>query len=388
MSEHPRIARIYFSLRTAHLERLRDLEASTVIYRKARYDFDPGAGDPASPPLRLGRGRTIWHLLTHTYDVVEINEPGIAWLWRDLLFQVAAVRVRSLATRRHTSIVAYCIGIVDPAVDAIGHRILRPQVVAPLSQPVLRLLVGSMDRIAFGTTGSYAMYRQYVGDRTLRYKAQVFEAAPAPCRCLRSAVSERQGTSVAFVGAFSERKGIGQLMDVWEIVARNRPDLTLTLVGKGEHEARVREWASVQPGVSVMVDPPRDEVHQVLRNTDCLILLSQRVGGWREQLGLPIVEGLAHGCEVVTTDETGLADWLRQHGHLVIPATASTGAIAEMVTAHLRRTRNSDEVLHDLPAEDQRLAADRWMVAAAGARATGAPAPSGAGRQHAEGGRR
>ncbi|MBO1756829.1 glycosyltransferase [Allobranchiibius sp. CTAmp26] len=364
MSDRPRIARIYSSLRTAHLERFQELDASTVIYRTARYDFDPRAGDPASPPRQLGRGGTIWHLLTRTYDVVEVNEPGMARLWPDLILQVAAIRARSWATRRHTSIVTYCIGIVDPSDDAIGHRILRPRVVAVLSKPFLRMLIGSMDRIAFGTTGSYAMYRRHVTDRALRPKARFFEAVPAPCRCLHRAASGRQGTSVAFVGAFSERKGIQQLMDVWDIVGRGRPDLTLTLVGQGEHEAAVRAWASGRSGVHVEVDPPRHEIHQILRDTDCLVLLSQRVGGWREQVGLPIVEALAHGCEVVTTDETGLADWLREQGHLVVPAASPVAAVAAMFSAHLRDRRSSDAVLRDLPDEDQRLAADRWMVGA------------------------
>lgn len=364
MSDHPRIARIYSALRTAHLERFRELEASTVIYRTARYDFDPRAGDPASPPRRLGRGGTIWHLLTHTYDVVEVNEPGMARLWPDLLLQLAAIRTRSWVTRRRTSIVTYCIGIVDPSDDAIGHRILRPRVVAVLSKPLLRVLIGSMDRIAFGTTGSYAMYRRHVADRTLRPRARFFEAVPAPCRCLHRVEHERQGTSVAFVGAFSTRKGIEQLMDIWDLVGRDHPDLRLTLVGQGDHEAAVRAWASDRPGVSVKVDPPRHEIHQVLRDTDCLVLLSQRVGGWREQVGLPIVEALAHGCEVVTTDETGLADWLHEHGHLVVPASSPDLAVAALFGAHLRDLRTGDAVLRDLPAEDQRLAADRWMVGA------------------------
>ena len=362
MSDRPRIARIYSSLRTAHLERFRELDASTVIYRTARYDFDPRAGDPASPPRRLGRGGTIVHLLTHTYDVVEVNEPGMARLWPDLILQVAAVRARSWATRRRTSIVTYCIGIVDPSDDAIGRRILRPRVVALLSKPILRVLVGSMDRIAFGTTGSYAMYRRHVADRVLRPRAGFFEAVPAPCRCLHNAASARQGKSVAFVGAFSDRKGIDLLMQVWDIVGQDHPDLTLTLVGQGEHEAAVREWASTRPAVRVEVDPPRHEIHNVLRNADCLILLSQRVGGWREQVGLPIVEALAHGCEVVTTDETGLAEWLRAHRHLVVPAASPATAIAAMFSAHLRSGRRSVEVLRDLPDEDQRLAADRWML--------------------------
>ncbi len=57
-----------------------------------------------------------------------------------------------------------------------------------------------------------------------------------------------------------------------------------------------------------------------------MVLPSRRVEGWREQVGLSLVEGLAHGCRLLTTDETGLAEGLGAE-HVVV-AAGSAEALA------------------------------------------------------------
>jgi glycosyltransferase involved in cell wall biosynthesis len=81
------------------------------------------------------------------------------------------------------------------------------------------------------------------------------------------------------------------------------------VIGAGRLLPEVRAWADGRDDVDLEIDPPRARVHEAMRESSVLVLLSQPHGHWREQVGLPIVEGLAHGCEVVTTSETGLASW-------------------------------------------------------------------------------
>jgi glycosyltransferase involved in cell wall biosynthesis len=103
-------------------------------------------------------------------------------------------------------------------------------------------------------------------------------------------------------------------------------------------------------------------VHEVLRQSAVLVLLSQPIGGWREQIGLPILEGLSHGCEVVATSETGVADWLAARGHAVVPPGAGPEVVADRLDEALRRAPTRRGSLSDLPRTDQRLAADRWLM--------------------------
>ena len=67
------------------------------------------------------------------------------------------------------------------------------------------------------------------------------------------------------------------------------------------------------------------------------MLPSQPTSAWREQVGLPIVEGLSYGCTIVTTTETGLAGWLSEHRHRVLPADANEAQLAAAIIDALRR---------------------------------------------------
>lgn len=96
-----------------------------------------------------------------------------------------------------------------------------------------------------------------------------------------------------------------------------------------------------------------------------LILLSQRVGSFREQVGFPITDGLAHGCEIIATSETGVAGWLAEHGHSVVAPEAPASRVADEIGAAFDRARRRPGSLPDLPALDQRIVADRWMFTGA-----------------------
>jgi glycosyltransferase involved in cell wall biosynthesis len=166
---------------------------------------------------------------------------------------------------------------------------------------------------------------------------------------------------VAFVGDLAERKGIALLLAAWSSIEEREPDARLTVIGKGDLESVVRNVADQHASIEMLVDPPRHEIHRTLAAAAVLVLLSQRTVTWREQVGLPILEGLAHGCQVVTTSETGIADWLQDHGHDVVGPLASAGDVADVVLTALRRRRSAASALGDLPARDGRLAADDWL---------------------------
>jgi glycosyltransferase involved in cell wall biosynthesis len=167
-----------------------------------------------------------------------------------------------------------------------------------------------------------------------------------------------------FVGAFNERKGVLQLLETWPTVSARRPSARLRVLGKGPLRPVVEAAAAADPSIQVEVDPGRAAIHAALRRAKVAVLLSQPWRGWREQVGLPIVEALAHGCHVIATDQTGLADWLRAHGHTVVPASASTTVVADALVTALDSCRSAESVLEELPDRDGRLAADEWMFAA------------------------
>lgn len=365
MPELP-VIRVYGSLRTAHLERFQRMVPAVVLYTGTRRDFDPRLADPDNPPRASSRRAVLRQLFGGRHRVVELNEPTMVDRWGFLLLQVAAVRLRGRLLRRPAEIVAYCIGRADPALEVRERWGLPRPVGRLLARAVMTLLVLGTDRLAFGTDASLDLYRELVGRRLVDRRARLFEAVPCRCPCVPADGRHRQpGDRALFVGSFVERKGVAELMAAWDEIRHRRPEATLTILGSGPLEEQVRSWASARPEVAVRIDPPRDDIHGELRRRGVLILLSRPWGPWREQIGLPILEGLAHGCEVVATSETGLARWLRSHGHAVVAPDAAPGVVSDAVLAAFDRLAQRDGSLADLPQEDQRVAADRWMTSAA-----------------------
>lgn len=357
-----RLARVYDALRTAHLERFQVMCRATIIYRDARYDFDERQ-IPASLDLRkLGRWRTGLDLGREAFDSVELNEPMMTGRWIDLACQLLAIRAGGFLRRRKTRITAYCIGLTDP-VDELRLRWHIPAATARiLARLVLEVLVRQYDRLAFGTDATLELMEEFVHSDMLRHRSRVIPALPATCACLDQGEEVMDGRSILFLGAFVERKGIRQVLAAWEVMAAEHHDVRLKLVGKGTLTDEVSKWADGRKNVELCIDPPRAEIHAALRHAHVVVLPSQRVGAWREQVGLPIVEGLAHGCEVVTTYETGLAAWLGRHGHQVVRDASDPVMLAQSMLQAVECDRAKQRVLDDLPEVDGRLAADAWLM--------------------------
>ena len=353
--------RLYRVVRTAHLDRAHQMEPATILYAERRYDFDEdltaGLDLRRTGPLQAAR-----LLLTSDVRAVEVNEPASLHDVRWTAACLSALLLRSVLRGRRPLIVTYAIDNADPF--AIPRaRGLRPAIGRRLDVWCARFVWRSLDRIAFGTHAAQDSYAAVFGPPRRRATATLVPAVPAPCEEEPDVVPD--GGRVVFLGAFVQRKGFELLLAAWPTVRQAVPGARLALIGKGALEDRARAAAAADPTVETLVDPPRRTIHRVLAESSVLVLPSQPSPTWREQVGLPIVEGLAHGCAIVTTDETGLVPWLTGHGHHVVPGTSGAQVLAEAVVTALRAARPAADVRSDLPAEDGRLAADRWLFAPA-----------------------
>lgn len=355
-------ARLYQSARTTHLERSQR-DGIPLYFRSSSYDWDPvlAVSVGATRVSLLGAARI---LLSGRFSVVEVNEPLMAGAWPALMFYaLVALVTRLLPGVRRVRLVSYAIenGHVDLWV---ARKCRLPLGVARfVTRVVSRAIVRSHERVAFGSEGARDRYAEIL--RTPIRRARVFPALEPRCQGERNVQKREQ---VVFLGSFDERKGLPQLLECWSSVRRMQPTAQLLILGKGKLLAKVQSASSAHQGVSAIIDPSRDAIHRNLAEAKVLVLLSQSFGNWREQLGLPILEGLSHGCLILATTETGLADWLQEHGHTVVPPEASADEIAREIVALLRSERTAADVWEDLPEESGRAAADVWMRAAAAER--------------------
>lgn len=167
--------------------------------------------------------------------------------------------------------------------------------------------------------------------------------------------------TLVFLGTFENRKGIAHVMAIWPKVLKLLPESKLMLLGKLGNVSDVREFAASFSSVTLLEDPTRVKIFDVLARSKALILFSQPARGWKEQVGLPIVEALSMGCEIISSDQTGIQSWLAGHGHQVVDWSGSADVLAAAVVRALESERSKSDIVGDLPSEDGRALADRAL---------------------------
>lgn len=358
-----RRARYYRGARTTHLERLHQFAPGDFLYLKPMYDFDLSRA-PAGQPVRQVTLRQVLRAVWQgRYATLEIVEPYAPSALPQSLAISLVLRLARLAGRPRTELVTYAIENAD-LVEKFSAQFRLPRAMVRL---ILRTAVGScyssLSRIAFGTEAAEENYRELLG--TARWSRSAPERVVIPgLPAARENASQTAIPSehrVLFLGAFDRRKGLPELIGAWPSIAGEDRDATLLVVGKGPMLDWVRDEVARLPRATLMVDPAREEIWSALSDSRVLFLLSQPAPGWKEQIGLPIVEALSVGLEVVASDETGIADWLLRHGHRVLSPAASVSEIAGAVVAALSSTRAREEIVNALPEQDGRLLADSWL---------------------------
>lgn len=353
---HHQHVRLYDQVRSVHLERAHELDPAAIVYRVKRYDFDPELAEGLEL-AQAGTGAAARIAMRSRITRVEVDEP----LYLDSLPRTAAVlavlAVKHAFGAPRAEVATYAIENLDPF--AARPPRLRSRVRRMLERILAGYVWHRLDTVVYGTSGARDLY----GDRFTRrpHRQLTVEALPSPCPCALGSTIPRDPDGVLFLGSFSPRKGFGDVLAAWPAIRSRRPGATLTLIGSGGMLEQAEAAAAADPSIRLLVDPPREDIHAELLRAHVLVLPSRRIGGWREQVGLPLVEALAHGCDVVTTSETGIAEFLIDTGHLVLPGDADAARIADGVDAALGRHRTADEIRATLPPVDGRLAAGRAL---------------------------
>lgn len=316
-------------LRSSHLERLAPLPGFRLLAADRHPDCDSALLARAPFPVLLADHDALEaDLRADPPAVLELTEPLWTAQWPASLRLADAVPGTLLATY---------------AIEVLPHR-------APDGWRRL-------DAVAFGSAASARAYAQVCPGAGWR-STVVEERRPRCPDCFPATLAGRVPArpELVFAAELSERKGIDLLTAAWDDV---RPaGWRLRVLGWGPRTEQVRAWAEGRDDVDLLVRADRGQVHDALCRAAAVVLPSRRVDGWREQIGLSLVEGLAHGCRLLTTDETGLAEGLGPE-HVVV-AAGSRDALAGGL-----RALGPPPVDKALPAadDDSRQQVQRWLAA-------------------------
>lgn len=350
--------KIYDEARSAHLERaLSGGMTHRLLYRKASYDFDAELARTSGSTITslIGVSRAVF---ASDVQCVELNEPLFLRAIPLIIAAFFGGWLRSLCKGNRPKFVTYAIENIDMAAKLSSHTRVPSPIIRVMCRTLLRWIFSCFDRVAFGTQSSKRAYEDLFGLLPSNVEVQLFPAIEPLCDHCELAKSQGQ---VLFLGAFDDRKGVDTVMMAWPIVQSKMPGARLILVGKGRLSQEVVEWSNAFTGVEVQIDPPRRQIHDALSASVVLVLPSRGSVRWREQVGLPIVEGLSHGCKVVTTRDTGLAEWLREHNHIILASADDEAELAEAILAAISAYSDALSVTRSLPARSGRLDAEAWL---------------------------
>lgn len=345
---------------------MEQFSVSTLWYARSSYDFDL-AKAKSTGARKIGLRRLITVLVRTRPRVVEINEPAQANAWPLTLLIVGLVDLLNLLPGPRMHMVSYAIDNGD-LVSALSSK-TRLGVPASrlLATAVTSFIYKRLTRCAFGSAGAQAQYERLARPSRSGPSTRLFPALSSPCHCLGDLdefLTSKTSNEVVFVGSFEHRKGILHLLQAWSLIEGMQTSLRLCILGTGALAPEVIALAAKLESVEVIVEPSRAIIHQKLKIARSLVLFSQKDPRWREQLGLPILEGLSHGCTIVASTETGLASWLRTQGHVVLSPGINAELLAQEILRATTMTLCASDVIRSLPVEDARITADTWLVSA------------------------
>jgi glycosyltransferase involved in cell wall biosynthesis len=143
----------------------------------------------------------------------------------------------------------------------------------------------------------------------------------------RTAASE--GLRVLFVGTWLDRKGVHYLRDAFVELAKANRSVKLTIAGCMVAEGEVRKWFPEEVQARLTVRPAVAAVEMPLVYAEHDVFLFPSLV---EGMPLSLLEAMASGMAVVTTDACGMSDVVEDgyNGLLVKPAT--TKELVQAVT--------------------------------------------------------
>jgi glycosyltransferase involved in cell wall biosynthesis len=341
------------------------MHPAEFLYSTTRKDWDDNLASERREVEKVSFAAMLVRVLRRDYTTIEVPEPLAISLLPQTALIALLLKLRATVRREPAAkLVFYAIENLDQTAKVQARLPLPRWLLQPMITLGVSTVLTQTARVAFGTAGALDNYREQVGRARWERMSKKFDCALIPGLSSPSAESPPKAAGLAcFVGAFESRKGITSVMQAWPLAAQIRPGSQLAIAGHGELEPSVRAFAASRSDVTLMVDPPRREIRSLLARAHALILPSRRTPVWREQIGLPILEGLSAGCEIVTTDETGISDWLRLHEHTVLNATQDVSELASAIADVLGRRRSADVIKADLPDQDGRIVADQWLFA-------------------------
>jgi glycosyltransferase involved in cell wall biosynthesis len=168
-----------------------------------------------------------------------------------------------------------------------------------------------------------------------------------------------------FVGTWEPRKNLNRLLEAYALAGRDNPEWPdLVICGSrgwgGVNPQEISEKLAVQTKVHVVADVSDQILATLYRHAICLVMPSLYEG-----FGLPLVEAMAQGCPVLTSNRASMPEVAADAGILVdpeCPGSIANGLLKMATDTEFREHLASRAVLIASNFSWEKTAESTWQV--------------------------
>lgn len=235
-------------------------------------------------------------LAEEQFDVLHFHEPWVPLLSRQLLQRSNAVNIATFHAKIPETM--------------MSRTVIR--VVTPYMKSVMKYL-----DVLTAVSDSGSEYAGTLTDKPITIIPNGIDLKRYAARPKsKSATKESQPKTVLYVGRLERRKGVKYLLQAYQLLAQDNPDVKLIIAGDGPDRERLELLAEdlQLPNVSFLGYISEDLKKQLLSEAD--IFCSPAVFG--ESFGIVLLEAMASGTVVVAGNNSGYSDVMQELGAISI----------------------------------------------------------------------
>lgn len=170
---------------------------------------------------------------------------------------------------------------------------------------------------------------------------------------------------VIFVGRLSKEKGVDKVLDA--VIALDRPDIKLVIVGsliynvniQDEYQQMLHKKAEILGDRVVFTGYiSQDELPAYYSMADVAVLPSM----WDEPAGLTMIEAMACGLPVITTNSGGIPEYVGSRGMIIEKDENVEKGICKLIESELNEKKDFQKLLDSSGYIKERFSSSKYLM--------------------------
>ena len=155
---------------------------------------------------------------------------------------------------------------------------------------------------------------------------------------------------ILFIGRFVEQKGVLKVIQVFEKLVKEYPNLHLNLVGSGPLLSKIKmtiQKSGLEEKVTIFQNVPSEKIRELYANADLFLMLSKY-----EAFGIAIAEAVASGVPTIAPNVGGVPTYIENNKNGILIEDVSN---IELVAKKAKEVLSNNDLRNMLRSEGRKL---------------------------------